>query len=167
MKVFKNNIISIHYIVTDDDGVVVDSNTNFAPLQYLQGAGNILPSLEHQLEGAIETEVRKITLMPHQAYGNYNNGLVAAIDKNNFPDSDNTLQPGMMLIMSGGREVEVLEVLPDKIIVNGNHPLAGKQLHFTVTIEEIRPATDKELLSGQSLEADEICGPNCSCYVST
>lgn len=167
MKVSKNNIISIHYIVTDNDGIVVDSNTNFAPLKYLQGAGNILLSLEDQLEGAIETEVRKITLMPHQAYGNYNNELVAAIDKNIFPDGGNTLKPGKMLIMSDGREVEVIEVFPDKIIVNGNHPLAGKQLHFTVTVEEIRPATAKELLSGQSLEADEICGTNCSCHIST
>ncbi len=164
MKVSNNKIISIHYTVTDDNEVVVDSNMEFEPLTYLHGAGNILPALEQQLEGAVETEVRNIMLMPCQAYGNYDSGLVVIIDKNIFWNSTEGLEPGMRINTSDGNEVEIIKVLSNKLVVNHNHPLAGKRLHFIVRVERIRTATGKELLSGRPMSADEWCGPDCSCY---
>ena len=163
MKVSDNKIISIHYIVTDDEGIVVDSNTDFEPLDYLQGAGNILPALEHALEGAVIAEIKDIILTPEQAYGYYDQRLITTIYKNTLHDTTVALKAGTIMTLANGSEAEIVEVLPDKIILNANHPFAGKRLHFKVTVKGIRPATGQELLAGLATITEEACGADCSC----
>lgn len=163
MEVADGKIISIHYIVTDDEGIVADSNLNFEPLDYLQGAGDILPALEHVLEGAVEDEVRNITLMPDQTYGYYDQRLTTTVYNTEIHDTTIALKAGMIMTLDNGSEAVIIEVLPDKIIVDANHPFAGKRLHFNITIKGIRPATGQEQLAGLAQATENVCGADCSC----
>lgn len=163
MNVSKNKIVSIHFTVTDNEGIVVDSNLNFEPLQYLHGSGNLLYSLEQALAGAQDMEVRDIILDPKDAYGNYDENLEVKLDKKLFHEGVDDMQQGTIIQTPGGNEAELIDVLPGEIIVNGNHPLAGKRLHYKVTITGIRQATAKELISGSPHHNGEVCGPGCSC----
>ena len=164
MVVTKNNIISIYYSVTDMDGNMIDSNKEFEPLQYLHGGENILPSVEAALEGAVLNEERAVTLEPNQAYGDYNDQLVISLDKEKFPSHLGHPEKGMIVDIDEGSEMIVIALKDDKVILDGNHPLAGKTLYFSVKVVSIREATTDELRQKHPLtQQNEICGPGCCC----
>ncbi len=164
MVVTKNSIISIYYSVTDMDGTMIDSNKEFAPLQYLQGAENIWPSLETALEGAVLNEERAVTLEPYQGYGDYNDQLIVCINKEKFPAHLGHPEQGMIVDIDEGGEMIVIALKDDKVILDGNHPLAGKTLYFNVKVVSIREATADELQHKHPLtQQKEICGPGCCC----
>lgn len=164
MVVTKNNIISIYYIVTDLDGNEIDSNKEFEPLQYLHGGENILPSIEAALEGAVINEEREVILEPHQAYGDYNDQLIVSVNKEKFPAHLGHPEQGMIVDIDEGGEMIVIALKDDKVILDGNHPLAGKTLHFSVKVVSVREATTDELQQKHPLtQQKEICGPGCCC----
>lgn len=164
MIVTKNNIISIYYSVTDMDGNEIDSNKEFAPLQYLHGGENILPSLEAALEGAVINEEREVTLGPHQAYGDYNDQLVISVDKEKFPAKLGHPEQGMIVNIEEGIEMVVIALKDNKVILDGNHPLAGKTLYFSAKVVSVREATTDEIEQKHPLtQRKEICGPGCCC----
>lgn len=164
MVVTKNSIISIYYSVTDMDGNEIDSNKEFAPLQYLHGGENILPFLETALEGAVINEEREVTLRPHQAYGDYNEQLVISVDKEKFPAKLGHPEQGMIVNIDEGGEMVVIALKDGKVILDGNHSLAGKTLHFSVKVVAVREATTDELQQKHPLKQQtEICGPGCCC----
>ena len=164
MVVTKNSIISIYYSVIDMDGNEIDSNKEFEPLQYLHGGENILPSLEASLEGTVINEEREVTLEPHQAYGDYNDQLVVSVDKEKFPAYLGHPEQGMIVDIDEGGEMIVIALKDNKVILDGNHPLAGKTLHFSVKVVSVREATLDELQQKHPLtQQKEICGPGCCC----
>jgi len=174
MIVEKNKVISIQYNATDDSGVVVDSNMDFEPLEYLHGYGNILQNLENELGGLKVTEEKNVTLSPGQAYGDFDPELVFEVSRDQFPEGAEGLQPGAMVQSSDGQELLVTDIDNDKIILDGNHPLAGRTLHFAVTIKDIREATAEEIAHGHVHNAHTHhhhdheqksggCGPDCGC----
>lgn len=164
MVVTKNNIISIYYIVTDLDGNEIDSNKEFEPLQYLHGGENILPSIDAALEGAVINEEREVILEPHQAYGDYNDQLIVSVNKEKFPAHLGHPEQGMIVDIDEGGEMIVIALKDDKVILDGNHPLAGKTLHFSVKVVSVREATTDELQQKHPLtQQKEICGPGCCC----
>lgn len=164
MVVAKNNIISIHYSVTDLDGNAIDSNKEFEPLQYLHGGENILPSIEAALEGAVINEEREVTVEPHQAYGDYNDQLIVSVNKEKFPAHLGHPEQGMIVDIVERGEMIVIALKDDKVILDGNHPLAGKTLHFSVKVVSVREATTDELQQKHPLtQQKEICGPGCCC----
>ena len=164
MIVTKNNIISIYYSVTDMDGNMIDSNKEFEPLQYLHGGENILPSIEAALEGAVINEEREVILEPHQAYGDYNDQLIVSVNKEKFPAHLGHPEQGMIVDIDEGGEMIVIALKDDKVILDGNHPLAGKTLHFSVKVVSVREATTDELQQKHPLtQQKEICGPGCCC----
>ena len=164
MVVTKNNIISIYYSVTDMDGNEIDSNKEFEPLQYLHGGENILPSIDAALEGAVINEEREVILEPHQAYGDYNDQLIVSVNKEKFPAHLGHLEQGMIVDIDEGGEMIVIALKDNKVILDGNHPLAGKTLHFSVKVVSVREATTDELQQKHPLtQQKEICGPGCCC----
>ena len=164
MVVTKNNIISIYFNVTDIDGNEIDSNKEFEPLQYLHGGENILPSVETALEGAALHEERTVTLEPYQGYGDYNDELVISLDKEKFSAQLGHPEQGMIVDIDEGGEMIVIASKDDKVILDGNHPLAGKTLYFCVKVVSIREATADELQHKHPLtQQKEICGPGCCC----
>lgn len=167
MIVEKNKIVSIQYNATDETGAVVDSNTEFEPLEYLHGHGNILQSLEEALEGLQIAEEKKVTLAPGDAYGDFNPELVFEVSREQFPEGAEQVQLGTMVQSSDGQELLVTDIDGDKIVLDGNHPLAGKTLHFSVTIKNIRQPTAEELSHGHVHHAhshDNSCGDGCGCH---
>ena len=164
MVVTKNSIVSIYYRIIDTDGNEIDNNKEFEPLQYLHGGENILPSVEAALEGAVINEERVVTLEPHQAYGVYNDQLVISIDKEKFPVQFGHPEQGMIVDIDEAGEMVVIALKDNKVILDGNHPLAGKTLHYSAKIVAVREATTDELHQKHPLtQQKEICGPGCCC----
>ncbi|MBX2922646.1 MAG: peptidylprolyl isomerase [Chitinophagaceae bacterium] len=174
MIVEKNKIVSIQYNAEDDNGNIVDTNMDFEPLEYLHGHNNILPGLENELTGLQVDEEKKVVLNAAQAYGEFNPELVIEVSRDQFPEGADNLQLGTMVQSSDGLELIVTDIDHEKIILDGNHPLAGKTLHFTVTIKGIREATGEEITHGHAHnahthhhhshnQADGSCGHGCGC----
>lgn len=171
MIVEKDKVVSIQYNATDETGAIVDSNADMEPLEYLHGHGNILQHLEAALEGLQIAEEKKITLTPAEAYGDFDPELVVEVSRDQFPDGAHSVEPGLLVRDSNGQELIVTDVDGDKIVLDGNHPLAGRTLHYTVTIKSIRQPTTQELMHGHVHQAhshnDGCCGGNgegCGCH---
>lgn len=175
MVVEKNRIVSIQYNAKDEQGNVVDSNMDFEPLEYLHGHNNILQGLETELTGLKIEEEKTVVLNADQAYGEFNPELVIEVSREQFPEGAANLQLGTMVQSSDGLELIVTDMDGEKIILDGNHPLAGKTLHFSVTIKSVREATEEELAHGHVHNAhthhhdhsqhkeDGSCGHGCGC----
>ncbi|MBX3254004.1 MAG: peptidylprolyl isomerase [Chitinophagaceae bacterium] len=174
MIVEKNKIVSIQYNAKDDNGNIVDSNMDFEPLEYLHGHNNILQSLEDALTGLWVEEEKNVILDAEQAYGEFNPEWVIEVSRDQFPEGANNLQLGTMVQSSDGMELVVTDIDGEKVILDGNHPLAGKTLHFSVTIKNIRDASAEEIAHGHAHNAhthhqhshnheDGSCGHGCGC----
>lgn len=132
--------VSIEYTVRLEDGTQAQSNVGQAPLEYTQGRAEMLPSLEAALTGLRVDERRTVTLTPQQGYGEVDQALVVEVDPEQIPAESR--QPDAMIwgVDTAGRRkpVRVREVLPDRIVLDFNHPLAGHTLTFDVRVVGIR-----------------------------
>ncbi|HHJ38783.1 MAG: peptidylprolyl isomerase [Methylothermaceae bacteria B42] len=152
MQVSENKVVSIHYTLKNDAGEVIDSSTGRDPLTYLHGAGNIIPGLEKALAGKDSGEHVDVSIAPEEAYGARNESLIQSVPKAAFEGVDK-IEPGMQFqaqTPSGMQVLTVVEVKDDEVVVDGNHPLAGQTLHFSVDIAEVRDATEEELSHGHA-----------------
>jgi FKBP-type peptidyl-prolyl cis-trans isomerase SlyD len=159
MNIAKDHIVSLDYTLTDDTGNVIDASRG-APLSYLHGARNIIPGLETALEGLVIGAERKVTVPPAEGYGEYDETLVMRVPADRM--GGHAVQVGMRFhaeTNAGLRVLTVKEVKGDEVVLDGNHELAGKTLHFAVKITEVRPATPTELAHGHPhQEASGCCG---------
>ncbi len=150
MSVAPNKVVCIHYTLSDDAGVVIDSSSGREPLTYLHGTGNLIPGLESALDGRAAGESLEVAVGPEQAYGMRDERLVQIVPRAKFGEIA-ALKPGMRLRTTGpggSRIVTVTRVERDLVTIDGNHPLAGKTLHFQVQITEVRQASRDELKHG-------------------
>jgi FKBP-type peptidyl-prolyl cis-trans isomerase SlyD len=150
MEISTGRVATIHYTLTDDDGQVIDKSRPEAPLSYLHGAGNIVPGLEQALAGKQVGDSLKADVAPEQGYGPRHDGLVQQVPRAAFP-ADATVERGSRFearTERGPLVVTVTEIGEEHVTVDGNHPLAGKTLHFAVEVAEVREATDDERQQG-------------------
>ena len=158
MKIEKNKFVSIHYTLTDDDGNRLDSSVGKAPLGYVQGNGMLIPGLEAELEGKEVGEKFKAVIQPKDAYGEYNEQLIATVPKSQFGDAG-SIEVGMAFQAVADDNtpfiVRVINVTDDSVTIDGNHELAGKTLTFDVEIVEVRDSTEEDFNMG--------CGCGCGC----
>ena len=155
MEIAAERVVSFHYTLTDDAGAVIDRSPDDRPLSYLHGAGNIVPGLENALAGHAVGDQLTVDVEPELGYGVRHEGLVQSVPKQAFQGVDN-VQLGMQFraqTEGGSLLVTVVEVGDDEVRVDGNHPLAGKTLHFDVRIASVREATDEEKQNGQAMDA--------------
>ncbi|MBL0707644.1 MAG: peptidylprolyl isomerase [Sulfurimonas sp.] len=172
MAIEANQIVSIEYEVRDNDKVV-DSNIGGTPLAFMYGKGQIIPGLENAIANMSIGEKADILVKPEDAYGELNPDAKQEVPKDQFTGID--LEVGMTLYGQGedGNTVQVIvkEVGEENIIIDFNHPLAGKSLMFAVTINNIRDASAEEAMSGvpqENKKTDEECcgtggGTGCGC----
>lgn len=146
MQITKNKVASIHYTLRDNEGTVIDSSEGREPLNYLHGAGNLIPGMEEGLEGKSQGEKLSLKIEPEKGYGEKDENLVQQVPKSAFGDQE--VKPGMRFSTNQGGVVTVTDVAADSITVDGNHPLAGVPLNFDVEIVEVRNATDEEISHG-------------------
>ncbi len=151
MQIEKDRIVSIGYKLTDDNGKLIEQSSEGKGLNYLHGSGNIIPGLERELEGRKQGEELSVTIPPDQAYGQRNDELVQQVPRSAF-DSLDKLDIGMRVQAqdSNGRVItlKVVDIQNDQVTVDGNHPLAGQNLHFDIRVLDVREATSEEIDHG-------------------
>ena len=123
------------------DGQTVDTSKGKEPLEYVQGSGSIIPGLEKQMVGLKEGDSRKFSIAAKDAYGEINPELLQEVPKSVFPP-DLELKKGMMVPLQNndGKPIPAMveEVKEESVVFNFNHPLAGKDLLFDVTVVEVK-----------------------------
>ncbi len=151
MRIEKGRVVDIDYSLHLGDGKVVDHSDPGEPLTYLHGEGEIVPGLESALEGAEVGDRRQVVVAPAEGYGDHDPRGIQRVPRQAFPP-DFQPQVGMELSAQGpdGDEVAfvIQRVEPDAVTIDLNHPLAGKTLHFDVTVREVRDATPDEIEHG-------------------
>jgi FKBP-type peptidyl-prolyl cis-trans isomerase SlyD len=158
MQVAKDTVITLDYHVTDPDGEVVDEGRE--PIVYLHGGyDDIFPKIEEALQGKKVGESIQVKLQPDEAFGDYDAEMVEIEPRQDFPKE---LQVGMQF--EGGPEdgdddelviYRVTDITDDKVVLDGNHPLAGMALVFTCTVRTIRPASAEEIEHGHVHDPDD------------
>ena len=148
----ENSVVGIEYEVKEaGSNEIVDSNKDAQPLEFVTGKGQIIPGLEKALEGMSEGESADILVKAEDAYGEVNPEAVQTLPIEQFEGVD--LKEGMTLYGQGedGQTVQVVvKSFNDKeVTIDFNHPLAGKDLMFSVTVMSERDATDEEAATGQ------------------
>jgi FKBP-type peptidyl-prolyl cis-trans isomerase SlyD len=149
MQVAKNTIVTLSYRVTDSDGNLVDGGEE--PLVYLHGGyDGIFPLIEEALQGKDVGEALEVKLQPADAFGDYDAELVMIEARSLFPDN---IEVGMQFERGteDGEDDElyvITDIADDKVVVDGNHPLAGMALVFTCTVADVRAATADEIGHG-------------------
>jgi len=152
MQINQDSIVLIDYRLTDDAGNEIDSSADHGPLAYLHGHSNIVPGLEQALEGRSVGDEFKVSIEPAMGYGENNPALTQTLPSSMFGGVDQ-IAVGMQFHAQTDHGVEVVTVIAlegDEVTIDGNHPLAGKTLHFDVTVREVRAATAEELEHGHA-----------------
>jgi FKBP-type peptidyl-prolyl cis-trans isomerase SlyD len=153
MQIAKDSVVSIDYRLHLGDGKIVDESDPGDPLVYLQGYEEIVPGLEKALEGKKAGDTLKVQVSPEEGYGEYDPDGVEEVPREDFPP-DMELEEGGIVTATDedGDDVEFLvkKLTPKTVVVDFNHPLAGKTLHFEVTVREVRKATEEELEHGHA-----------------
>jgi FKBP-type peptidyl-prolyl cis-trans isomerase SlyD len=153
MKVENGKVVTMHYTLKNDAGVVVDSSEGKDPLPFLQGHGNIIPGLETALEGCTVGDKLDVSVEPEEAYGLRIQDAIQQIPSSALQGVDN-VTVGMQLQSQDEQGnpfvVVVTKIEEETITVDANHPLAGETLHFSVSIESIRDAQEEEISHGHA-----------------
>jgi FKBP-type peptidyl-prolyl cis-trans isomerase SlyD len=161
MAISKDQIVSILYEVKDTtSNEVVDSNMNSTPLTFMMGRGQIIIGLENALSDMNMNESKDALVKAVDAYGEYNDDATQTLPREQFAGIE--LENGMTLYgqdEAGGTVAVVVKSFSDsEVVIDFNHPLAGKDLMFSVHVTMVRNATDDELLSGQPFENQQQFG---------
>jgi FKBP-type peptidyl-prolyl cis-trans isomerase SlyD len=138
----EGSIVSIEYTLTDNAGAVLDSNVGKEPLTYIQGAGQIVGGLEKELLGLKTGDQKKVQVKPEDGYGLPSKEAFQEFPREKIPDEAQKAGATLMAQGQDGRAIpmRVHEVKEKTVVVDFNHPLAGKILNFDVTIKDIRAA---------------------------
>lgn len=138
----KGDKVRIHYIATIKDGTVLDSSHGKELLEFTIGQKKIFPNIQNAVIGMKEGETKTFSIQPESAYGNYRKDLKLVISRNQIkipPDIDP--QPGMELQISVNdgqtARATILDINEKVITLDGNHPLAGKEIFYKIVLLEI------------------------------
>lgn len=153
MKIAKNTVVTVNITVTDAENNIVDESGE--PMVYLHGGyDGTFPKIEEVLDGQEVGYSTKIQLEPDDAFGEYDAELVKIEDRSRFPEP---LEVGMQFegVPEEGDEDEaeiftVTDITEDKVVLDGNHPLAGLALRFDLKVAEVRAATADEIEHGHA-----------------
>ena len=151
MTIGTNSVVAFHYALTNDAGETLDSSNGRDPLSFLFGHGGIIPGLEAEFEGRSVGDKFDATIDPEHAYGVKDDTLVQEVPLSAL-SAIADLAVGMQLqSQTPEGQVQVLTVIAigaETATLDANHPLAGQRLHFEVSIESARDATEDEISHG-------------------
>ncbi len=141
-KIERGKKVSIEYLLRLADGSVADTNVGKEPLTYIQGSGQIIIGLERQLEGLKAGDARKIEVSPREGYGEFDPSAKQEIPKSSINNAQ--IQVGAKLYSRDnyGRTITatIKEIKKDSVVIDLNHPLAGKTLYFEVKVLKVEDA---------------------------
>jgi FKBP-type peptidyl-prolyl cis-trans isomerase 2 len=136
--------VTLEYTLTLPDKTVADSNVGQAPFSYIHGSKQIVPGLEKALTGMKAGEKKHVMVPAEQGYGPYDEKARITVEKSKVPPN---VKVGSLLRASTGQTVKVLEVADKSVVLDLNHPLAGKNLTFDVTVLKVekpgKPETEQ------------------------
>lgn len=153
MTVGQNKVVTLSYqlfsLGEGQEPLLVEERTVDNPLEFIFGQGVLLPKVEEQIKGQARGYQTEINLHPNDAFGLHQPELQAWLEKSKFPQETN-LQLGMKFQTQGpqGNVISVIvkEITDDKVMIDGNHPLAGLKIRFDLKILRVREATKEELI---------------------
>lgn len=133
--------VLLEYTVKDDAGTVIDTNKGQGPLTYVQGDQQLVPGLEQALSGMRVGQEKKIVVKPEDAYGTVNPAALAEVPKRSLPSSGLTVGATLMARDANGRSrpATVKAIKDDTVVLDLNHPLAGKTLVFEIKVLGVEP----------------------------
>lgn len=153
MKIANKHVVGIEYTLKDTKGEVLDTNEGADPLLYIHGLGQIVAGLEKALEGKIQGDKVEVKVSAEEGYGEFDEELIQRIPREEFKDME-PLEEGMEIVVEnedGEDQIMTISDLSEKeVTLDGNHPLAGQDLHFNVSITSIRAATAEEMEHGHA-----------------
>jgi FKBP-type peptidyl-prolyl cis-trans isomerase SlyD len=145
-----NARVVLEYELRDDSGEVVDASSSEGgePIVYVHGYGMIVPGLEVGVVGLKVGDEKEVVVPPDAGFGEHDEELVLEVDRADFPRPKDVKEGDEMVAESPEGEeaiMRVLEVKEDTVVVDANHPLAGKTLRYKVKVREIREGTEAEI----------------------
>ncbi len=147
MEVGRNKVVKIDYTLKDENGKVLDTSEGREALAYVHGAGTIIPGLEEALNGKESGDEVSVSITPEKAYGDRNEDLVFSVEKDKFQDPDSiSVGTQFQATVEGSQRIFTVAGLEgEKVVVDGNHPLAGMTLNFDVEVKDVRDASEGEI----------------------
>ncbi len=158
MKIANEKVVSLTYTLTENDenGTMIQKVTSEKPFVFLYGSGFLLPMFEENIQGLEPGAEYAFSLGSDNAYGPVRDDAYMELDKDVF-EIDGRIDDSILFV---GNDIpmqndeghtligKVLEIRDDKVVMDFNHPLAGKDLHFKGEILDVRDATDEEIEHG-------------------
>ena len=154
MKIEDGCLIELEYELRNSKGEVIETSSSGALMSYLHGNEEIPPKLESQLAGHDVGDKVVVTLAPVDAYGEFNPDGIVAVPRSEFPE-DAEIVPGDWVSIEvsgeegeepkGEMEMRVVEIAPESITLDANHPLAGEEITFDLKVASVRKATQPEI----------------------
>jgi len=152
MKIAENKVVKLNYKGTLLSGEVFDSSEGREPLEFIFGVGMIIPGLENGIKGLKVGDKKKVSVKAEEAYGPRMDEAVQEVPKQHFP-AEIPLKVGMQLAAQGPHgviPVVIADIRETTVMVDFNHPLAGKDLVFEIEVVEVRDASAEELSHGHT-----------------
>mgnify|MGYP000850475987 CR=1 FL=1 len=157
MTIDNKHVVAVSYILhtIEEDGqkILVEETTGENPLTFLYGMGMMIPKFEENIHGMKAGDKTSFTILPEEAYGERHDDSIAQLPLDMFKEAG--IPPvGAILPLSDDQgnnfQAFVVEVTPEAVVADLNHPMAGKTLDFEVEILNTRPATEEELAHGHA-----------------
>lgn len=155
-QISDNTVVQFIYTLTDAEGKELESNVGADPLAYLHGHKGMIPAIEAELTGKAVGDKISVTLTPDQSYGERREGQEQRVPLKHLqglPKGVRSWKPGMVAVVKtdqGMRQVTVVKPGLKMVLVDLNHPLAGKTLTYNIEIVDLRAATDEEIAHGHA-----------------
>lgn len=144
----EGKVVGLAYALKDSKGKLLDQSSGTDPFVYIHGVGQIVPGLEEALEGLKIGDKKDVVVQPEAGYGEVNPGLKMTVKRSQFPGAAQ-IEAGMQFQAQSpdggpGMIFTIASVDGEDVTIDGNHPLAGQSLHFSVEVLSIRDATAEE-----------------------
>lgn len=153
MSLNLSKVVTFNYTVKDEEGNVLDTTSNREPLSYLSGQNQIIPKLEETLNTMLIGGKKNVKIDAPEAYGEYKKEAVQEVKKSDFP-AELEIEVGRSYIANSPEGQQMPFVIKsadeEKVEIDFNHPLAGKNLEFDVEVVDVRDATPEEMEHGHA-----------------
>jgi FKBP-type peptidyl-prolyl cis-trans isomerase SlyD len=150
MKIQRGRVVTMHYTLRDETGSTIESSRGRDPMVYLHGYGQLIPGLEKVLDGNEAGRATTVTVAPKDAYGERDANAVVRAGRDAFPEGMD-ITPGAEVAADtpdGPLSFVVVGIEGDEIVLDANHPMAGRTLTFDVEVTDVRAATPEEISHG-------------------
>ena len=140
IKALNGDIVKVSYTGRLGDGTIFDASSDDRPLTFIIGKEEVIAGFDSAVEGMFKGESKTVTIAAADAYGDYDERWVETVERSLFPD-DLELQEGGMVEVTredgDAFQIRIVECDDENVTVDGNHPLAGKDLTFDIELLEV------------------------------